>query len=55
MILVGNPEGRRALGRSSGRRVDNIKTNLYVVGGREKTGSIWLRALVNAVMFLRLP
>jgi hypothetical protein len=31
-ILVGNPEGKRPLGRPRRRRVDNIKTDLRETG-----------------------
>jgi hypothetical protein len=60
-ILVGNPEGKRPLGRSRRRWVDNIKMNLReiqwdgvdlidVAQGRDQ----W-RVLVNAAMSLRVP
>jgi hypothetical protein len=58
-ILVGNPEGRRPLGRR--RWVDNIKMDLRVIG---YDGGDWIdlaqdrdqwRALVRAVMNLRVP
>jgi hypothetical protein len=55
-VLVGNPEGKRPLGRSRFRWEDNIKKDLQEVG----CGGIdWIelaqdrdswRALVNAVM-----
>jgi hypothetical protein len=58
---VGNPEGKRPLGRSRRRWEDNIKMNLHEVG----CGSIdWIeleqdrdrwRALVNTVMNLLVP
>jgi hypothetical protein len=60
-ILVGRPEGRRPLGRPKPRWEDNIKMDLQEVGGG---GMEWidmaqdrdsLRALVNAVMNLRVP
>jgi hypothetical protein len=60
-ILVGNPEGRRSLGRPRRRWVDNIKMDLKEVGW---DGRDWIdlaqdrdrrRAYVNAVMNLRLP
>jgi hypothetical protein len=59
-ILVGNPEGKRPLGRLRRRWVDNIKMDLREFGW---TGRDWLylvqdrnqwRALVNAVMNLRV-
>jgi hypothetical protein len=58
-ILVGNPEGKRALGRPRRRWVDNIKMDLREIGW---DGMDWIylaqdrdqwRALVNAVMNLR--
>ena len=60
-VLVGNPEGRRSLGRHRLRWKDNIKINLQEVGCE---GMDWielaqdrdiLRALVNAVMNFRVP
>jgi hypothetical protein len=60
-ILVGNPEGRRPLGRPRRMCVDNIKMDLR---DREWDGMDWIdltqdrdqwRALVNAVMSLRVP
>jgi hypothetical protein len=41
-IFVGNPEGKRPLGRRRRRWVDNIKTDLRQ-DGMVWTGSIWLR------------
>jgi hypothetical protein len=32
-VLVGNPEGKRLLGRPRRRREDNIKMDLQEVGG----------------------
>jgi transcription termination factor 2 len=55
-ILVGNPEGKRLLGRQRRRWVDNIKMDLREIGW---DGEDWIdlaqdrdhrRALVNAVM-----
>jgi hypothetical protein len=55
-ILVGNPEGKRTLGRSRRRWVDNIKMDLRDIGW---DGMDWIdlaqdrdqwRALVNTVM-----
>ena len=40
-VLVGNPEGRRPLGRPRHRWEDNIKMDLQEVGAW--TGSSWLR------------
>jgi hypothetical protein len=60
-ILVRNPEGKRPLGRPRHRWVDNIKMDLREIGC---DGIDWidlaqdmdqLRALVNAVMKLRVP
>jgi hypothetical protein len=60
-ILVGKPEGKRPLGRPRRRWVDNIKTDLRVIGW---DGMDWInlaqdrdqwRALVNTVMNLRVP
>jgi hypothetical protein len=59
-ILVGNPEGKRPLGRPRRRWVDNIKWIVEIVWD----GMDWIklaedrgqwRALVNAVMNLRVP
>jgi hypothetical protein len=61
MILVGNPEGKRPLGRPRGRWVDNIKMDLREIGW---DGGYWIdltqdrdqwRALVNTVMNLWVP
>jgi hypothetical protein len=61
MILVGNPEGKRPLGRPRRRWLDNIKMDLREIGW---DGGDWIdlakdrdqwRALVNAVMNLRVP
>jgi hypothetical protein len=50
---VGNPEGRRPLGRPRRRWVDNIKIDLREVGW---DGRDWIDlAYVNAVMNLRVP
>jgi hypothetical protein len=60
-ILVGNPEGKKPLGRPRHRWVDNIKIDLKERGW---DGMVWInltqdrdqwRALVNAVMNLRVP
>jgi hypothetical protein len=60
-ILVGNPEGKRPLGRPRRRWVDNIKMDLGEIGW---DGVDWIelaqdrdqwRALVNTVMNLRVP
>jgi hypothetical protein len=60
-ILVGNPEGKRSLGRLRRRWVDNIKIEFREIGW---DGGDWIdlaqdrdqwRALVNAIMNLRVP
>jgi hypothetical protein len=58
-LLVGNPEGRRPLGRPRRRWMDNIKIDLLEIGlsvgnwiGLAQDRYRW-RALVNAVMKLR--
>jgi hypothetical protein len=60
-ILVGEPEGKRPLGRPRRRWVDNIKMDLKEIGW---SGMDWIeldedrdqwRALVNTVMNLRVP
>jgi hypothetical protein len=60
-ILVGNPEGKRPLGKPRRRWVDNIKMDLREI---EWDGIDWIdlaqdrdhwRAFVNAVMNLRVP
>jgi hypothetical protein len=60
-LLVGNPEGKRPLGRPRRRWVDNIKMDLGEVGwgdvvwiGLAQDRNRW-RALVNAVVNLRFP
>ena len=59
-VLVGNPEGKRQLGRPRRRWDDNIKMDLREVGG----GGDWMalaqdrdrwRALMNTVMNFRYP
>jgi hypothetical protein len=60
-LLVGNPEGKRPLGRPRCRWVDNIRMDLGEVG----RGNVdWIdlaqdrnrwRALVNSVLNLRVP
>jgi hypothetical protein len=59
--LVGNPEGRRPLGRPRRRWLDNIKMDLSDI---EWGGMDWIdlaqdrdqwTALVNTVMNLRVP
>jgi hypothetical protein len=53
---MGNPEGKRPLGRPRRMWVDNIKMDLREVGwdGGAQDRDQW-RALVNAVMNLRVP
>jgi hypothetical protein len=60
-ILVGNPEGKRPLGRPRRRWVDNIKMYLREIGwdGRDwidlaQDRDQW-RVPVDAVMNLRVP
>ena len=60
-VLVGKPEGKRALGRPRRRWEDNIKMDLQEVGCRgmdwfelAQDRDMW-RELVNAVMNLRFP
>jgi hypothetical protein len=60
-MLVGNPEGKRPLGRPRRRWVDNIKIDLRETGwdGMDwidlaQDGEQW-RALVNTLMNLRVP
>ena len=59
-VLVGKHEGKRPLGRPRCRWEDNIKMDLWEVGG----GGGWMelaqdrdrwRVLVNTVMNLRVP
>jgi hypothetical protein len=42
-ILVGNPEGKRPLGRPERRLVDNIKMDLREIDGVVWPELIWLR------------
>ena len=60
-VLVGNPEGKRPLGRSRRRWEDNLKMNLEEVG---RGCGDWVevaqdrdrwRALVSTVMNFRVP
>jgi hypothetical protein len=60
-ILVGKPEGKRPLGRSRRRWVDNIKMDLIEIGW---DGVDWIdialhrdhwKALVNTVLNIRVP
>jgi hypothetical protein len=60
-LLVGKPEGKRPLGRSRRRWIDNIKMDLLEI---ELNVLDWIdlaldryrwRALVNSVMNLRVP
>jgi hypothetical protein len=60
-LLVGKPEGKRPLGRTRRRWVDNIKIDLLEIGwggvgwiGLAQDRDKW-RALVNAVMNLQVP
>jgi hypothetical protein len=52
-ILVGEPEGKRPLGRPRCRWVDNIKMDVREIGW---SGMDWIDlALVNTVMNLWVP
>jgi hypothetical protein len=60
-VLVGKPEGKRALGRPIRRWEDNIKTDVLEVGGGcgdwmelAQDRDRW-RALVSTVKNLRVP
>jgi hypothetical protein len=60
-LLVGNPEGRRPLGRPRRRWLDNIRMDFVEVGwcdvdwiGLAQDRDRW-RALVNSVLNLRAP
>jgi len=60
-VLVGKPEGRRPLGRTRRRWVDNIRMDLQEVGygnmdwiGLVQDRDRWW-TLVSAVMNLRVP
>jgi hypothetical protein len=59
-LLVGNPEGKRPLGRPR-RKVDNVRMDLGEVGwgdvdwiGLAQDRNRW-RALVNSVLNVRVP
>jgi len=59
-ILVGKPEGIRALGRPRRRWEDNIGLDLREMGWGGWTGCIWVMtsqwwASVNTIMNLRIP
>jgi len=46
-VLLGKPEGKRALGRPRRRWEDNIKMDLQEVECGVWIGSIWLRILTG--------
>jgi len=60
-VLVGKTEGQRPLGKLSSRWGDNIKKDLQVVECWDMDwielarGKVRVRALMNAVMNLRVP
>jgi hypothetical protein len=60
-LLVGKPEGKRQLGRTRRRWIENIKMDLLEIGvsvvdwiGLAQDRYKW-RAVVNTVMNLRVP
>jgi hypothetical protein len=60
-LLLGKPEGRKPLGRSKRRWLDNIRMDLLEVGwidvdliGLAQDRDRW-RALVNSVLNLQVP
>jgi hypothetical protein len=60
-LLVGKPEGKKPIGRSRRRRIDNIKMDLLEIGlsvvvwiGLAQDRCRW-RALVHSVMNLQVP
>jgi predicted small integral membrane protein len=60
-LLVGKPEGKRSLGRTRRRWIDNIKMDLLEIGfcildwiGLAQDKYKW-KALGNSVMNLRVP
>jgi hypothetical protein len=61
MLLVGDPEGTRPLGKPRRRWEDNIKIDLQEVGGSFGDWMEWAqdrdrwRALVSTVMKFRVP
>jgi hypothetical protein len=54
-VLLGKPEGRRPFGRLRRRWEDNIKMDLQEVWIELAQDKDSWRALVNAVMNLRVP
>ena len=50
-VLVGKPEGKRALGRPRRRWEDNIKMDLQEVRCGVWTGSSWLRVATGGRQF----
>jgi hypothetical protein len=60
-LLVGNPEGKRPLGRPRRGWIDNVKMDLLEIGwgvvdliGRAQDRDKW-KAFVNAVMNIPVP
>jgi hypothetical protein len=53
-VLVGNPEGKRPLGRPRRRWKDGIRMDLRDIGMGVWIGFDWLRTVVSAVMNLRV-
>jgi hypothetical protein len=60
-VLVRKPEGKRPLGRTRRRWIDNIKIDLLEIGlsvvdwtGLDRDRYTW-RALVNSAMNFRVP
>jgi hypothetical protein len=53
-VLVGNPKGKRPLGRPRRRRADGIKMDLRKIGWGVWSGFIWLRiGTVDGLWWMR--